>query len=106
MTKNKCIKCGGNIKKNYNPEPLDKPSARILCDRCYGENSVPPESPTTKPPRNYKPLWEDKKKCDHLYREFRVENASDIILTVYFYCQKCLDIQVKRIELKALKRGL
>jgi hypothetical protein len=36
MTKNKCAKCGGNIKENYNPSPTDKPSARVTCDKCLG----------------------------------------------------------------------
>ncbi|SFA54750.1 hypothetical protein SAMN05192569_10557 [Parageobacillus thermantarcticus] len=80
---------------------FEKPSARIY----YGENHrVKPEPQTPRPPKppsqnstesEHKP----DKKCNHLYREFRVENASDIILTVYFYCQKCLDIQIKKIEL-------
>jgi hypothetical protein len=82
--------------------PLDKPSARIY----YGENhGVKPAPQTPRPPKppsqNAKPMCEHKseKACDHLYRKFRVENASDIILTVFFYCPKCLDIQIKKIEL-------
>jgi hypothetical protein len=80
--------------------PLDKPSARIY----YGENhGVKPAPKTLRPPKppsqnsidnEHKP----DKKCNHLYREFRVENASGIILTVFFYCQKCLDIQIKKIK--------
>jgi hypothetical protein len=81
--------------------PLDKPSARIY----YGENhGVKPAPQTPRPPKpqshNSKPICEHKseKECNHLYREFRVENASGIILTVFFYCQKCLDIQIKKIK--------
>lgn len=85
MISGKCIKCGRHISKNYNAQPSDKPSARILCDWCYSENT--------------KPLREDKKECDHLYREFRIKNDNNIILTVYFYCQKCLDMQVRKIKL-------
>ncbi len=71
--------------------PLDKPSARI-------EPQTP--RPTKPPSQNSKLMHEHKseKECDHLYREFRVENASGIILTVFFYCQKCLDIQIKKIK--------
>lgn len=82
--------------------PLDKPSARIYCGENHG---VKPAPQTPRPPKsssqNSKLMHEHKseKECDHLYRKFRVENASDIILTVYFYCQKCLDIQIKKIEL-------
>jgi hypothetical protein len=82
--------------------PLDKPSARIY----YGENhGIKPTPQTPRPPKpashNSKPMCEHKseKEYDHLYREFRVENASDIILTVFFYCQKCLDVQIKKIKL-------
>jgi hypothetical protein len=76
---------------------LDKPSARIY----YGENhGVKPTPQTPRPP---KPPSQSEhaphETCDHLYREFRVENASGVILTVFFYCQKCLDIQIKKIKL-------
>jgi hypothetical protein len=67
--------------------PLDKPSARIY----YGENhGVKPTPQTPRPPKppsqNAKPMCEHKsdKKCNHLYREFRVENTSDIIFLKSF----------------------
>jgi hypothetical protein len=34
MIQNKCVKCGGVIRKNYIPSPTDKPSARVVCDDC------------------------------------------------------------------------
>jgi hypothetical protein len=74
--------------------PLDKPSARI----CHG---VKPEPQTPRSPKPQSQMCGHKpdRKCNHLYRKFRVENTSDIILKVFFYCQKCLDIQIKKIEL-------
>lgn len=37
-------------------------------------------------------------KCDHIYREFRTECINDNSYRVFFYCQKCLDIQIKKVD--------
>ena len=76
--------------------PLDKPSAGV----CHG---VKPTPQTPRPPKPQSQNSTDSdhksdKKCNHLYRMFRVENDSGIIITIFFYCQKCLDIQIKKIE--------
>jgi hypothetical protein len=82
--------------------PLDKPSARINFNE--EKHGLKPAPQTPRPPKPQSQNSTDSehkpdKKCNHLYREFRVENASGIILTVFFYCQKCLDIQIKKIKL-------
>ncbi|EZP75017.1 hypothetical protein H839_15993 [Parageobacillus genomosp. 1] len=73
--------------------PLDKPSARI----CHGLKSTPQ---TPRPPKPQSQMCEHKseKKCDHWYREFRVEGTNGKVSRVFFYCQKCLDIQIKNID--------
>lgn len=37
------------------------------------------------------------RQCQHLYREFRVETINREVTKIYFYCQKCLDIQIKSL---------
>jgi hypothetical protein len=67
-------------------------------------HGLKPAPQTPRPPKpqsqNSRPMCEHKseKVCDHLYREFRVESNNGKVSRVFFYCQKCLDIQIKKIE--------
>lgn len=33
--------------------------------------------------------------CNHFYSDFRTETANGKLSKVYFYCSRCLDIQIK-----------
>ncbi|RDE19277.1 hypothetical protein DV714_19675 [Parageobacillus thermoglucosidasius] len=63
-------------------------------------HGIKPTPQTPRPPKPPSQACEHKseKKCDHWYREFRVESNNGKVSRVFFYCQKCLDIQIKKIE--------
>lgn len=64
----------------------------------HGLKPTPQTSRPSKPPSQNKLICEHEKKCRHWYREFRVEGNNGKVSRVFFYCQKCLDIQIKNID--------
>ncbi|GKU81213.1 hypothetical protein NCCP28_06090 [Niallia sp. NCCP-28] len=69
------------IKPKERVSNMDKPSLTNRLDRPVTEKKVTPSN-----------------NCDHLYRDFRTESINGKVSSVFFYCQRCLDIVVKGIK--------
>jgi hypothetical protein len=116
MTKNKCVKCGENIKKNYNPEPSDKPSARIICDDCWTKINSKSNGLEEKHDKyTVNKIIEEIKKMDKELEQLRFEKSQTEAMLAFIIKQlgevelnlkEILAADIKKVKIKKIESGV